>query len=160
MFKKLVLLVMASALIVSFASCKKKEEAPQAPQQGPGVFVPPGEPQVVVPEIVKGKWSAVELNIEDKTTSKTNTVKVNLGSDYKIPGSTLKIEVIEFLPDFKMEGSVITSSSNDPNNPAARVKVYDNGKEIWKGWLYSKFPAIHPFQNEKWGITLKDGIKK
>ncbi|MDA8155275.1 MAG: DUF2155 domain-containing protein [Actinomycetota bacterium] len=162
MFKKSVLIVMAAALVLSFASCKKKEQpaAPAAGGQAPGIYIPPGEPQVIVPDSVKGKWSAVDLIIQDKTTGKSEVAKVNIGGDYKIPGSTLKVQVVDFLPDFKMEGTVITSSSNDLNNPAARVNIYDGDKQIFKGWLYSKFPAIHPFQHEKYAVTLKDAIKK
>jgi hypothetical protein len=72
----------------------------------------------------------------------------------------MKVAVTEFLPDFRMEGTVITSPTNELNNPTARVKVYEGNKEIFNGWLWSKFPAIHPFQNDKYGITLKEGIKK
>jgi hypothetical protein len=97
--------------------------------------------------------------IQDKATGKSTEASINVGGSYTVPGSSLKIEVEEFLPDFKMEGTVITSSSNEPNNPAARVKVFDGGKEIFKGWLYSKFPAIHPFQHEKYALTLKEGKK-
>lgn len=162
MLKKSVLILMAVALVFSFAACKKKEQPAAGPEGGmkaPGIYVPPGEPQVIVPDSVKGKWSAVDLVIQDKTTGKSETAKVNIGSDYNIPGSTLRVHVVDFLPDFKMEGTVITSQSNDLNNPAARVDIFDGSKQIFKGWLYSKFPAIHPFQHEKYAVTLKDAIK-
>jgi hypothetical protein len=156
-------IVMLSILLLSLGSCKKKEEkpVPQAPMgPGTGVMMPPGETKVVVPEAVKGKWDAVKLVIEDKTAKKTSEVIVKLDSEYTIPNSNLKVKVGEFLPDFKMDGLTITSSSNEPNNPAVRVVVYEGGKEIFKGWLYSKFPTIHPFQHDKYGITLKEGIRK
>ncbi|NOY65603.1 MAG: DUF2155 domain-containing protein, partial [Nitrospirae bacterium] len=35
----------------------------------------------------------------------------------------------------------------------------ENNKEIFNGWLYSKFPDIHPFQHEKFSVTLIEGIK-
>ncbi|MDA8089347.1 MAG: DUF2155 domain-containing protein [Nitrospiraceae bacterium] len=164
MLKKSVLLLAAFTLVLGFASCKKKEEAqpPQqmAPQQTPSIVMPQGGPQVTVPPAVQSSWKAVVLVVENKATGKTSDATVNIGSDYAVPGSTIKVEVVSFLPDFKMSGSEITSVSNDPNNPAAQVRVSDNGKEIFKGWLYSKYPAIHPFQNDKYGITLKKGVKK
>jgi len=79
---------------------------------------------------------------------------------FSVPGSNLKITVGEFLPDFKMEGLNITSLSNDPNNPAVNVKVFEGDKEVFKGWLYSKFPAIHPFEHPTYALLLKDGVKK
>lgn len=163
MFKKLFIMVIVLSIALSLGACKKKEEqpVPQAPAgPGAGVIMPPGETKVIVPEAVKGKWDAVKLLVEDKVTKKTSEITVKLNSEYSIPNSNLKIKVGEFLPDFKMDGLTITSSSNEPNNPAVRVIVYENGKEIFKGWLYSKFPTIHPFQHDKYGLTLKEGVKK
>ncbi len=174
MVKKLAVLVLAVGLIVSFGACKQKSpekvvapasvpaNAPANPHGaagGPGVMVPPGEMQVVVPENVKGKYASVKLVIEDKSTNKSSEAVVKLGSEYKVPNSDLTVKVGEFLPDFKMEGSLITSSSAEQNNPAVSIVVSEKGKEIFKGWLYSKFPAIHPFQHEKYGLTLKEGNK-
>lgn len=163
MFKRLFVMVLVLSIALFSVSCKKKEEqpVPQAPAgPGVGVMMPPGETKVIVPEVVKGKWDAVKLIIEDKVAKKTSEVTVKLDSEYTIPNSNLKIKVGEFLPDFKMDGLTITSSSNEPNNPAVRVVVYENGKEIFKGWLYAKFPTIHPFQHDKYGILLKEGVKK
>lgn len=159
MLRRFAVLAMALALLLPFAACKKKEPAKEA-EPAAGIFVPPVEPQVVMPENVKGKWSAVRIVVEDKASGKTQEVAINVGADYNIPNSNLKVSVVEFLPDFRMEGTVITSASNDPNNPAARVKIYEADKEVFKGWLYAKFPAIHPFQHDKFGLTLKEGTKK
>jgi len=157
---KVVALMIAGSLVFTMA-CKKKEEAKPTEQAAPapGMVVPSQPPEVVVPEAVKGKWSAVKIAIEDKTAKSTKEVSIKLNSDYKIPNSTLTIKVGEFLPDFKMEGTVITSASDQPNNPAVKIVVMDGDKEIFKGWLYSKFPAIHPFQHERFGLTLKEGLK-
>jgi hypothetical protein len=161
MSKRLLAVLAVLVLALSIGSCKKKEEAPvpTAPEQ-PGIVMPPGETQTIVPDAVKGKWSAVKLTIEDKAAKKTTDVAINIGSEYTIPGSNLKVVVGDFLPDFKMEGNVITSSSADLNNPAVKVTVLEDGKEIFEGWLYSKFPAIHPFQHEKYGLSLKEAVKK
>lgn len=164
MLKKSILLLAALTLALGFASCKKKEEQqpPQqmAPQQTPSIVMPKGGPQVVVPPDVKDAWKAVVLVIADKATGKTSETTVPIGSGYTIPGSAMKVEVVNFIPDFKMNGTEITSVSNEPNNPAAQVVVTDGGKQIFKGWLYAKYPAIHPFENDKYGVTLKEGMKK
>lgn len=168
MSKRLMVLFLALGLIVSFGACKQKaaEQAPApAPQGGaasggPGIVMPPGEMQVVIPESVKGKYDTVKLIVEDKMANKMSDVDIKVGSEYKVPNSTLVVKVGDFIPDFKMDGSLITSVSADPNNPACHITVTEDGKEIFKGWLYSKFPAIHPFQHEKFGLTLKDGLKK
>ncbi len=171
--KKTFLIFLGVLLILSTGACKKKEEKPSAQTPGtPGMQqfgsqqTPPGHPvtktetKVVVPESVKGKWSAVKILLEDKTSKKTQELTVNLNSEYKIPNTNLRLVVGDFLPDFRMDAGTITSASNELNNPAVAVKVFEGDKEIFKGWLYMKFPTIHPFEHPKYGLTLKEGIKK
>jgi len=172
MLKKILLLPILLVLVVSFNDCAKKEEkakpapgVPQAPgivppgqSMPPGIVVPKGEGRIVVPDSVKGKWKAVKIIVEDKTAKSIKEYTLKLGSEFQIPNSKLRIQVGDFLPDFRMQGDVKTSLSNQPNNPAVNIKVYEDGKEIWKGWLYSKFPAIHPFQHERYGLGLKEGV--
>jgi hypothetical protein len=168
------------ALILVAGACKKKEEKPVVPLTGmpgqmqpampgqmqpgqmpPGqALMPKGETVVTVPDSVKGKWKAVVLVVEDKTAKKMKDYTVNINSDLKIPDSNLKISVGEFLPDFKMDGLTLTSMSNEPNNPAVRIKIFENDKEIFKGMLFLKFPTIHPFEHPKYSVLLKNGIKK
>jgi len=181
MKKQILVAVCGIALVLSFGACKKKEEMPKGPQAGapgqgelppghppmPGgqgggqqVTMPKGQTTVSLPDAVKGKWKAVVLVVEDKGNKKKTEYTVNVNSDFKVPGSNLKLAVAEFIPDFKMDGLTITSLSNEPNNPAVGLKVFEGDKEVFKGWLYSKFPAIHPFEHPKYAVMLKSGIKK
>ncbi len=163
---KIIAISAGLGLLLTLGACKKKEE-PQAPVTPPApvtqmphnVMTPRGETQIVVPDIVKGKWKAVKIEILDKTTNKAQEVTIALNSEYTIPNSNLKIKVGEFLPDFKMDGMTITSVSNNPNNPAVQIFVFDGDKQIFKGWLYAKFPTIHSFKHEKYGLKLIEGIK-
>ena len=133
---------------------------------GPGMAVPRGKSHVVIPDSVKGQWSEAKIIFEDKIAKKTQEYAVKLNSDFKIPNSNLKITVGEFLPDFRMEGLTLTSASNQPNNPALGIKVFENDKQIFPapgkqwGWLFSKIPSIHPFNHPKYKIILKEGVKK
>jgi hypothetical protein len=157
--------------------CKKNEPsappaAPPAMSQGmpggaPGsamTTAPADIPRIegggvtVVPDVVKGKWKAVVVVVEDKAQKQNKEYTVELGKTLQIPNSKLVVEVLEFLPDMKIENSTFTSVSNDPNNPAVHVTVQEEGKEIFKGWLFSLFPTIHPFQHAQFGVTLKEGV--
>ncbi|MEJ2181968.1 MAG: DUF2155 domain-containing protein [Nitrospirota bacterium] len=163
--RKLLVLLAALVVVFAFVGCKQKEEPITKPGQpggeaaSPHGVMPPVQTQIVVPESVAGKWKAVTLVIENKTTKKSDEVTIPLEGEYAIPGSNLKIEVGQFLPDFKMSGSTITSASNELNNPAVHVDVFEGDKQIFTGWLYSKFPAIHPFEHDTYALTLKEGIK-
>ena len=136
---------------------------PHGDSAGMGQMPPNGAPKVqrtiVVPEVVKGKWSKVVLNVADKGSNKSGEYTVKLKSEFKIPNTDLKIKVGDFLPDFRMNGNTLTSASDQPNNPAVNVEVFEGGKSIFKGWLYAKFPSAHPFEHPKYAITLKEGLK-
>lgn len=165
MIKKFMLAVFFVALFV-VSSCKSREEKPVPKTDGvqPGlVAVEPGTKvglKVVVPESVKGRWMAVKIAVEDKAAKKNRELTINLNSEAVIPDTGLKVFVGDFLPDFKMGDGTITSSSNELNNPAVNITVHEGNHEIFKGWLFSKFPNIHPFEHPKYGITLKEGINK
>ena len=59
-----------------------------------------------------------------------------------------------------MAADQITSRSNNPENPAAQIEVFQGGKEIFHGWLFAKYPAVHPLTHDKYGVTLLEGVKK
>lgn len=179
--KKIALLTATLLMFtLAVAGCKKKEQppSPQMPGQGmpgqgmPGQGMPPGQPgampqmgggpekKIVVPDQVKGKWKAVKIEVEYKDKNSRKQFTVPLHSDFKVPDSDLIIKTGDFLPHFSMAADAITSSSNNPENPAARIEVLQNNKEIFHGWLFAKFPAVHPFQHDKYGVTLVEGVKK
>ena len=174
MKSRIIVLIAVFALVFSVAACSKQDEAPitadktgnSLPQCHPSTGGAPGGPvvapvtQILVPEGVKGVWTSAVVTIEDKSKGESKDATVPLNSEYKIEGSNVKIVVGEFLPDFRMEGTTITSSSPESNNPAVQMKVFEGEEEIFAGWLYSRFPAIHPFQHERFAITLKAGVKK
>ncbi len=169
--KKLLAIILVSGLVFSVAGCKKKEEKPQLPPGHPGVqggMPPSGMPAdmpkvdrtVAVPKEVAAKWPAVKLAIEDKVAKHTKEYTVAVGSELAVPDTKVKIKVLAFLPEFKMGEKEITTASDKPNNPAVQVAVTEPGKQEWKGWLYSKFPDVHPFPHEKLAIRLVGGVSK
>jgi hypothetical protein len=190
MKKKFLAVTCGLCLLFAMGACKKKEEQPvpqtgvpgqqqlppghpAMPEQGmtpqgmsQNVIVPKGEMSVNVPASVKGRWKAVVLTVENKETGKTADYTVSLHSDFKIPNSDLKVTVGDFLPDFRMEGRTITSASNVPNNPAVGIRIFEGGNQIFPtpgkkwGWLYTKFPTMHPFEHPKYAIVLKSAVPK
>lgn len=174
MVKKIFLWCIPLLFLAALTACGKKEEGKTGaqPVQPPPVSMPESHPReaspmfnlpqgelnISVPDTVRGKWRAVTLLVEDKVNKSSKDYAINLGGELTIPDSKLVIKVGDFLPSFVMSGSAITSSSNEQDNPAVHVSINENGKEIFKGWLFSKFPTIHPFQHERFGITLKEGV--
>ena len=165
-------LLVAVLMMVAFAGTGCKKQQPSPPPQGapgqPGMpgaphgeaGAPPVEKKIVVPDAVKGAWKAVKIEVEFKEKKSKKAFTIPLNSEFKVPDSDLVMKVGNFLPHFTMAADQITSGSNNPENPAVQIEVFQGGKEIFHGWLFSKYPAVHPFQNDKFGLSLIEGIKK
>lgn len=169
--KKLLAAVLAGSLVLTILGCKKKEEKAPLPAGHPSVEggmqpqtgmpeMPKVDRSVIVPDQVKAKWRSVKLAVEDKTSQSVKEYSVAVGSDLAVPNTKVTVKVLAFLPDFLMNEKDITSASDKPNNPAVQVAVREQGKEVWKGWLYSMHPGVHPFQHEKIALTLVGGVEK
>ena len=169
--KRLLMAVLTGSLVVTIVGCTKKEEKAQFPSGHPGVEggmqqqsgmpeMPRVDRSVIVPNEVKAKWKSVKLAVEDKISKNVKEYNVAIGSDLAVPNTKVIIKVLAFLPDFRMGEKDISSASDKPNNPAVQVVVREQGKEAWKGWLYSMHPGVHPFQHEKIAITLVGGVEK
>jgi hypothetical protein len=152
------LLVFVLCALALGAGCTKKEEkaTETVPSHGPGGARK--ESTVVIPASVKGKWKAVKIAVTDKLSGKETVYTVEIGNAVTIPGSGLTVKVDTFLPHFVMEGTTLTSQSNEPKNPAAQIRIMEDGKEIFKGWLFSLYPTTHTFQHTRYGFTLVDFI--
>jgi hypothetical protein len=114
---------------------------------------------VTVPPDVQGKWKAVVIEVANKQTNKQKDYVIHIDKDFIIPDTRIRIKVLAFLPDFSMSPNGITSLSNEPRNPAARVVIYEEGKEIFEGWLFKKRPMVHPFEHKVYAIRLDDFVE-
>jgi hypothetical protein len=167
--------MIAFLLVVALAGpgCKKKQPPPPpAPPQGmPGTpGMPPGAPhgegappvekKIVVSDEVKGTWKSVKLEVEYKEKKSRKAYTVPLNSEFKVPDSDITLKVGPFLPNFTMAPNQIGSASNTPDNPAVLIEVFQGGKEVFHGWLFAKYPEVHPFENPRYGLALLEGFKK
>ncbi len=163
------LLTVLFAFTLAGAACKKKEPPPVPPPAG-GMPGEPGGPmgmmgggpekKIVVPDAVRDAWKGVKVEIDYKKKKSKKSFTLPLNSEFKIPDSDMTLRVGAFLPHFAMTADSITSNSNNLENPAAGVDVVQGGKVVFHGWLFSKFPDIHPFQNDTIGLKLLEGVKK
>jgi hypothetical protein len=165
-------------ILVSLLSCKKKEEqpVPQVINQGPIIDTPSSaqghgeisqkiEFNVVVPQDVKEGWASVIILVKDKNLNSQQEFNIAIADELKVPDSNMTIKVGHFLPHFQMGAGIITSASNNTENPSASIKVLEGDTQIFPpsgewGWLYSKFPSVHPFEHERFELSLKEGVKK
>jgi hypothetical protein len=125
-----------------------------------GMPLPAARKEAVVqlPDSVKAKWKAVKITVVDIPTKKETTYTVKLGSDFAISGTGLTLRVLAFVPDFTMDNGVITTKTETTTNPATQIRVMEGGQEVFKGWLFTKFPDIHPFEHTKVAIRMTGSV--
>ncbi|MEK6584114.1 MAG: DUF2155 domain-containing protein [Nitrospirota bacterium] len=164
--KHLTILTILTIFILS--SCTKKEQPqpqPPPPEQQSmmpahgDIEMPASEDmKVIIPDAIKGKWKGVILTVIDKQTANAKDYNIPIGGKVAISGSNIEVQTGDFLPDLKIEGNIYSSDSTQLLNPAIHVEIKEGGKELFKGWLFQKFPSVHPFKHERFSITLKEPV--
>jgi hypothetical protein len=113
-----------------------------------------------VPPEVADAYSGIKLTWKDKTSGKQGTIDVPLGGGTPLPDPAFVVRADVFLPAFTMGGGAITSDGIEPQNPAARITVFEKGKEIFGGWIFTRFPDVHPFTSPRFELHLDGGVPK
>jgi hypothetical protein len=139
--------------------------APGGPAAGDGGAEPQGGAPTVptrleVPPEVAQAWSGIKLRWKDLGTGKEGTIDVPLGGATPLPDPTIVVRADVFLPAFTMTGGTITSEGAEAQNPAARITVFEKSKEIFGGWIFTRFPDVHPFSHPKYQLHLEGGVPR
>ena len=113
-----------------------------------------------VPPEVEQAYSGLRLSWKDNSSGKDGLLEVPLGGTAKLPGSDIEVRGDVYLPAFSMSQGAITSSGIEEANPAARVTVAEKGQEIFAGWIFTRFPDVHPFQHARYTLRLVGGIRR
>ena len=116
--------------------------------------------RLVVPPEVEKAYSGIRLRWKDKTNGKEGVIDVPLGGGTPLPDPSLVVRGDVFLPAFSMGGGAITSDGIEPQNPAARITVFEKGQEIFGGWIFARFPDVHPFTDPRFQLLLEGGVPK
>ncbi len=110
--------------------------------------------EVVVPDNVKGKWTAVQLAISADENSKSE-LTVPVGGQMDVAEGVV-VTVDAFLPDYTSDFEKATSASDSLNNPAALVHLTKGGEVVAKGWVFKNFPEFNTFSSSELKIELVD----
>lgn len=121
----------------------------------------PGVPaQLVVPPETLAAFSGVRISWKDSQNAKDGILEIPLGTATALPDSGLEVRADVYLPAFTMSADTITSTGTAEENPAARIAVVEGGKEIFTGWIFQRFPDVHPFQHPRFSIRLEGGVPR
>ncbi|PLX84397.1 MAG: DUF2155 domain-containing protein [Desulfuromonas sp.] len=151
--------LLLAAALSALSGCNQQEERPApAPAAPKAVSAETKKPRVIVPEAVRGKWKAVRIAVLDKQGNNEDVYTVEIGSAFQVGESKLSVRVENFLPAFIMDGTTMTSASNETRNPAAQIAISIDGEEVFTGWLFSLYPGTHAFQHPRYSFSLVDFI--
>ena len=162
--------VLAAVSAIGFGACRERgrpdpsirmavshDRATAAGGKELGETVPT---KLVVPPEVTAAYSAIRLAWKDSETGKGGTVEVPIGGSAPLPGSDLEIRADVFLPSFSMTAEEITSTGTGQENPAARIAVLEKGNSLFAGWIFTRFPEVHPFQHPRFSLKLEGGVPR
>ena len=115
--------------------------------------------EIIVPKSVAGKWKAVKMLVRDKSDEERNRMQtVELGSTFQLGDSGITVSAGEFFPNFVLDQARYTSMDNELGNPAIHLVITENGKEIYNGWTFAKYPGLYAFEHERYSLQLMDFI--
>ena len=121
---------------------------------------PAAPTRLEVPPEVQQAWSGIKLRWKDLGSGQEGTIDVPLGGAKPLPDPTFVVRGDVFLPAFTMTAGAITSQGVEPQNPAARITVFEKGNEIFGGWIFTRFPDVHPFTHPKYQLRLEGGVPR
>ena len=116
--------------------------------------------RLVVPPEVTAAYSGVQIGWRDSESGKEGVLDVPIGGAAPLLSTDLVIRADVFLPSFSMSAEEITSTGIGQENPAARIAVLESGREIFAGWIFKRFPDVHPFQHPRFSLKLEGGVSR
>ncbi len=109
------------------------------------------------PEIADD-WRAIRVRVVELSTMTESFYEIPIGEEGPLGDTGLTLRAVAFIPDFVMSEGGITTRSADPQNPAARVVIIEEGKADYEGWLFGAMPEIHAYPHELFGVMLSEGV--
>ena len=113
-------------------------------QSSYGVLPPqPGERKAELEIIPKGNGS------------RGYRLQIGEGEIKDIPKTGHSVQFATFVPDFSLDKeNRIISRSNEPRNPAVQVKIYQNGKLLFNGWSFLRYPDFHGSRDDTYRVKF------
>ncbi len=144
------------ALIMAFILSGCEDNKPsqiewQLPLEAPED--PHGSHQVlVVPD-----WAAASLGDAEFVWLQKSTARlfpVHLASGAQISIEEWDIHLLGLASGLRIQNKAFLNDEN-VDNPAAFVSISRDGKPVYTGWLYAKFPELFGLDDPEWKVWLK-----
>lgn len=108
---------------------------------------------VKVTDAIKSKYRSVNLQVTDNSTGIKDVIKVGVGAKKELKdGFSIRAEV--FLPDYSIFDDYIASRSEELNNPAVMVELYEGDKLVASGWVFKEMTQYNSYKHLRFAVAL------
>ncbi|MFZ3071847.1 MAG: hypothetical protein WA162_01240 [Thermodesulfobacteriota bacterium] len=111
---------------------------------------------------VKAAWKVVEIKLTDASSKTSEAVNAEIGKKTALKAAGFSVKVEAFVPDYTIYEDYIGSKSNEPNNPAIMVELFEKDKSVAKGWIFNKaeFSSFNSFKHDRFSVSLVSAAGK
>jgi len=141
--------------IASVVGSKPAKPGGASPHAGGATFnhaASGGTTRLNIPADVKATWKNTELAVSGPGLS-TRTAKVAVGGELKLENG-LVLKVLAYVPAFQSDSGVVTSASNNPDNPAVLVQLVEGQQVRGEGWVFQKLADFNTFASDRLKVKL------
>ncbi len=114
--------------------------------------------EISLDPVIADDWQAIRVRVVELSTMTESFHEIPIGGEAPLGETGLTLRAVAFIPDFVMSEGGITTRSAEPQNPAARVVIIEEGKGDYEGWLFGAMPEIHAYPHELYGVMLSEGV--
>jgi cytochrome c biogenesis protein len=108
-------------------------------------------------------WQNPQLDILVKNLAEENQeerIRLSIGEKVRLTDGRTEVTALRFVPDFVIaEGNRVATRSQQPNNPAVFLEIQRNGKVVFSGWIFAKYPDFsrsHSGEEKRMSFVLED----
>jgi len=85
----------------------------------------------------------IGLFMKKNPDESTPPILLKINEEVSVPGTPYQLKIIDFIPDFYLdENQKVGSKSPNLLNPAVKLRVSNNGKNIKSPWIFINFPGL------------------
>ncbi len=149
--KQLSLIIIALLVLSSCEQQKPEQIHWQLPLEAPAD--PHSSNQdVSVPDWAVSRQGEAELVWLEKNTTRITHIKLALGGSTSV--QDWNIRLLGLASGLRVKNKAFLNDKN-VDNAAALVEISRNGKTVYRGWLYEKFPELFGLDDPEWKVWLK-----
>lgn len=108
---------------------------------------------VKVSDAVKARYKSVNIRVADNSKGTKDAISIDVDVK-KALADGFSIMVEYFVPDYMIAGDFIGSRTDEPNNPAVRLKLYKDDKVVASGWVFENMPQYNSYSHLRYAVVL------